>query len=105
MEPVVFFVDHYIHYNHRTMPFISILFLNFHIIIMWSKKKKGNRCHLININSKKVNSNFSLLVSKVCANLICSGGICPRGYMSHGVYVPRGICDSTQEKDAPMWDF
>ena len=39
------------------------------------------------INYNKVNNNFFLSVSKVCASLIwsggiCPGGICPRGYMS-----------------------
>ena len=82
---------HYIHYNHRTMSFISILFLNFHIIIMWSKKKKGNRCHLININSKKVNSNFSQrsVLTLFAQGIYVPGGICPRGYMSQGVYVTK----------------
>ena len=64
------------------------------IIIIWPRKKKGKRCDLKKINYNKVNSNFFLSVSKVCAILIvsvlggkcpggkCPGGICPRGYMS-----------------------
>ena len=65
----------------------SILFCIFLIIIIWSKKKKGNRWDLKKINYNNENSNFFLLVSKVCASLICSrgicpGGICPRGYNS-----------------------
>ena len=86
-----------------TCPFFSILFCIFLIIIIWSRKKRGNRCDFRKIDYNKVNSNFFLSVSKVFASLICSGGymsqevsdlrgkcpggkcpkgICPRGYMS-----------------------
>ena len=41
------------------------------IIIIWPRKKKGKRCDLKKINYNKVNSNFFLSVSKVCASLIC----------------------------------
>ena len=75
--------------------FSVVLYFPHNYHILWSWKKKGNRCDLKNINYSKVNSNFFLSVSKVCASLICSGGICqgagrvyvlgdicPRGYMS-----------------------
>ena len=76
----------------------------FLIIIIWPRKKKGKRCDLKKINYNKVNNNFFLSVSKVCARLVlfaqgvsvlggmcpggkcpggkCPGGICSRGYMS-----------------------
>ena len=65
--------------------FNSVLYFPHNYI--WSRKKKGNRCDLKQINYNKVNSNFFLSVSKVCASFICYGGICPvgicpRGYMS-----------------------
>ena len=63
--------------------FFTILFcIIFLIIIIWSRKKKGNRYDLKKINYNKANSNFFPSVSKVCASFICSGGICPREYMS-----------------------
>ena len=49
----------------KPCPFFSILFCIFLIIIIWSMKKKGNRFDLKQINYNKVNSNFSLSVSKV----------------------------------------
>ena len=55
--------------------FDSVFVLFFLIIIIWSRKKKGNRYDLKKINYNKANSNFFLLVSKVCVSLICSGGI------------------------------
>ena len=70
----------------KSCPFFSIMFSIFLIIIVWSRKKKGNLCDLKNINHNKVNSNLFLSFSKVCASLICSLGICP------GVYVLGGIC-------------
>ena len=75
-------------FNMKPCSFFSILFCIFLIIIIWSRKTKGNNnyCDLKKINKNKVNSNFFLSVSKVCASLICSGGICP------GVYVLGGKC-------------
>ena len=75
-EPVVFFIGHYIHY--KTMSFFSILFCMFLIIMIWSRKKKGNRCDLKNINYNKVNSSFVPSVSMICAKGKCPGGLCPR---------------------------
>ena len=66
-----------------------VLSFQFLIIIIWSRKKKGNRCVLKEINYNKVNSNFFLSVSKVCASLICSGCICPGGKCPGGI-CPRG---------------
>ena len=43
------------------------------------KEEQWNINDLKNINYNKVNDLFFPLVSKVCARLICSGGICPRG--------------------------
>ena len=54
------------------------------IIIIWPRKKEGKGCDLKKINYNKVNSNFFLSVSKVCASLIFSGGICPGGICSRG---------------------
>ena len=67
------------------------------------QEEKWNVYYLKNINYNKVIDLFFLSISKVCANLICSGGIwgicpggicpggmCPRGYMSRGVSV-RGV--------------
>ena len=62
--------------------FNSVLYYFFLIIIIWSGKKKGNRYDLKKNSYNKANSNFYFSVSKVCASLICSGGICPTGYMS-----------------------
>ena len=72
--------------------FFSILFCIFLIIIIWSRKKKGNRCDLKKFNYNKVNINFFLSVSKVCASLICSGGYLSRGVSVQGGICPRGIC-------------
>ena len=49
-EPVIFFVGHYIHYETMFFPFNSICI--FLIIIIWSRKKKGNNnyCDLKKIN-------------------------------------------------------
>ena len=53
--------------------------------ITWLRKKNGIIIYdLKNINYNKVNNLFFLSVSKVCASLICSGGmsrvgICPGG--------------------------
>ena len=44
-------------------------------------------CDLKKINYNKGNSNFFLLVSKICASLILL-----KGYLSQGVYVLRGKC-------------
>ena len=74
-EPVVSVIGHYIH-------FLFFLFCIFRIIIIWSRKKKRNRCDLKKISYNRVNSNFFLSLSKVCPRLICSGGIYPRGYIS-----------------------
>ena len=74
------------------------VFCIFLVIIIWSRKKKGNRCDLKRINYNKVNSNFFLSVSKV----LSAQGYLSRGYLSQGVYVlgskcpggkcPGGIC-------------
>ena len=84
MEPLVFFIVHYVHYNTMSFLFNSVLYFphNYH---NGQGRKRGIGMKKINYN--KVNSNFFLSVSKVCASLICSGGICsggicPRGYMS-----------------------
>ena len=48
----------------------------------------GNRYDLENINYNKVN-NFFVSVSKFCAGLIFSGGICPGGiYVLGGGVMP-----------------
>ena len=41
-EPVVFFIGHYIHCKTISFLFNSVLY--FPIIIIWSRKKKGNSC-------------------------------------------------------------
>ena len=72
------------------------MFCIFLILIIWSRKKKGNRCDLKKINYTSANSKFFLSVSKVFASLICSEGICPGGYVSGGMCpggkCPGGIC-------------
>ena len=78
-EPVVLFIGHYINYKTISFLFNSVLYFPHNYHNSWSRKKKGSRCDLKRINYNKVNSNFFLSVSKVCASLICSGGICPRG--------------------------
>ena len=83
---------------------MSFLFCIFLIIIIWSRKKSGDRCDLKKIKYNKVNSNFlfhdqfqrSVIVlfaqgvsvqgvcvlGGKCPRGKCPGGICPRGYMS-----------------------
>ena len=89
----------------KPCPVFSILFYIFLIIIIWSRKRSGNRyqCDLKKIKYNKVNSNFlfhdqfqrSVLVlfaqgvSVQRVNVL--GGKCPRGKCP-GVYVPGGIC-------------
>ena len=79
---------HYIHYKTMFFLFNSVLYFphNYHNII---EEEKGNRWDLIKIKYNKENGNFFLSVSKVCASLIfsggiCPGGVCPRGKVSRG---------------------
>ena len=48
------------------------------------KEEQCNINDLKNINYNKVNGLYFLSVSKVCARLIRSGGICPRGLCPRG---------------------
>ena len=81
MEPLLFFIVHYIHYKTMSFLFNSVLYFphNYH---NGQGRKKG--IGMKNINYNKVNSNFFLSVSQVCASYLLSGylfgGICPRGY-------------------------
>ena len=63
--------------------FTSVLYFphDYHMV----KEEKGDRCDLQKDQLyNKVNSNFFLSVSKVCASLICSGGIRPGGICPRG---------------------
>ena len=70
-EPVIFFIDHYIHYKTMLFLFNSVLYFPHN----WSRKEKGNNndCHLKNINYNKVNSNFFLSVERSVLVLFAQG--------------------------------
>ena len=87
-------------FTKKTCPFFSILFCIFLIIIIWSRKKSGNRCDFkkIKYNSFLFHDQFQRSVLVLFAQVVsvqgvyvlggkcprgkCPGGICPRGYMS-----------------------
>ena len=57
------------------------------MIIIWLRKTKRKRYALKSIKYNKVNNIFLLSVSKDCASLICSRGICPRVHVLGGIYI------------------
>ena len=67
------------------MFFLFILFGISHISIIWSKKEKGKRCDLKNMNYNRGNNNFFLTVSNVLA-------LFSQGVSVQGVYVLGGKC-------------